>query len=502
MKISIFAPTEMHAEINQMISSVDRLDELVYLTGTALEDDTYILVMQKNITVLLDWYNELPPVLYPSTIPFEKNALLGLIFARLENFEEAYSYLQEYPDLLFCVDILNRLQGQTIFTNHLIAGFEKLNNTDPTAALHNLAICYHYGDWEQQISIETIYGQYEQAILTSDDIRIRAFTVKNYAALLSETGRAAEAEDILTDYLERPLASEAKYALQNVLCSVWMGRLTVPYDETLVQNLKSALWDNLQYFEQNDKKIQVALTLMDAAQIANISDSFAEGLGYITRAVQILDSQDQPALVANAQMKKGILLYAWAQSGQPQFYKAAMDALLSALKVFKRDDAPQMFADIQHYLGNIYAEIPDEVKKKSIWAAVSVSSFAEALKFYTKEEYPYEYAMICHNQGNAYTKYPASLHSDNLEKALLWYNQALDIRTRDKYPIERDHTLSNYLEVSWRAADSSDNISERRYNDMYQKALEMKDQSVNSAMAEEAEGQLRQLEELKLQFAN
>ena len=47
-------------------------------------------------------------------------------------------------------------------------------------------------------------------------------------------------------------------------------------------------------------------------------------------------------------------------------------------------NAPDIFAEIQHQLGRVYAEIPDEVKKKGIWAAVSVSSFTEALNFYNK----------------------------------------------------------------------------------------------------------------------
>ena len=61
-----------------------------------------------------------------------------------------------------------------------------------------------------------------------------------------------------------------------------------------------------------------------------------------------------------------------------------MDAYQEALKIFNREDTPSVFADIQHHLGVIYSEIPDEIKKKSIWASVSSSAFHEALNFYTK----------------------------------------------------------------------------------------------------------------------
>jgi tetratricopeptide (TPR) repeat protein len=198
---------------------------------------------------------------------------------------------------------------------------------------------------------------------------------------------------------------------------------------------------------------------MDASQVANFNESFSEALGYISKAADLLRKEDQPELLAQVQMRKGTLLYTWAQQGNIQFYKGAMEALQEAAKVFTREAAPQQFADIQHLLGIIYSEIPDEAKKKGVWAAVSSSSFKEALNFFTKEQYPYEYATICNHYANAYIKYPASRNSDNVAKSLEMFNQALEIRTAERYPMERALTLLNYVEASWYADNGQDELN-------------------------------------------
>ena len=100
-----------------------------------------------------------------------------------------------------------------------------------------------------------------------------------------------------------------------------------------------------------------------------------------------------------------------------------------------------VFADIQHHLGMIYAEIPDEEKKKSIWAGLSSAAFQAALEIYSETADTYEYASVCNHYANALINYPEAKLSDNLEKALFYYDKALSIRTAETYPLERALTL-------------------------------------------------------------
>jgi hypothetical protein len=286
--------------------------------------------------------------------------------------------------------------------------------------------------------------------------------------------------------------------LKAVLCGVWMKKLTVPYDKDLLDTLKNTLWETLQYYQKQGRKVEEALLLVDAAQVANYGESFAESLGYISKAVDILRKEEMPELLAQAQYRRGILLYTWAKKDNPQFYKGAMESFQEALKVFSREEVPDVFADIHQYLGVIYAEIPDEVKKKGIWAGISSASFQQALDFYNKEHYPYEYAMVCSNYANALTKYPAAVHSDNLEKALFYYSEALAIRTAEAWPLERAVTLLNYVETSWHLNLAGNGSNRALFEQMLRNTQEAKQLTNDPTIIAEAEEQLEQLEQLRI----
>ena len=205
-----------------------------------------------------------------------------------------------------------------------------------------------------------------------------------------------------------------------------------------------------------------------------------------------------PELLAQAQYRRGILLYTWAKNDNPQFFKGALESFQDALKVFTRDETPDVFADIHQYLGVIYAEIPDEVKKKSIWAGISSSSFQQALSFFTREEHPYEYAMVCNNYANALTKYPEAVHSDNREKALFYYAEALSIRTAAAWPLERAVTLLNYVETSWHLNLSGNGSNRTLFEQMLAHAQEAAQLTNDPAIIKEALAQLEKLEELRV----
>ena len=145
----------------------------------------------------------------------------------------------------------------------------------------------------------------------------------------------------------------------------------------------------------------------------------------------------------------------------------------------------------------IYAEIPDEVKKKSIWAGVSSASFQQALDYYTKETHPYEYAMVCNNYANALTQYPEAIHSDNLEKALFYYQEALGIRTATDWPLERAVSLLNFVETSWHLHLPENDSNLAHFEQMVEKAQEAERLTTDPAIVREAQAQLLKLEALR-----
>lgn len=505
MKISIFAPIDLHSKLTQIISRENRLLELIDFLDTESkngEHDSSHLFVEGNMLVMLpDWTDRVPPIVLPQTMPFTPEVFLGLVFFRLGNYEKTYAYLQGHPDLLRLVDLSVRLEQQVEINDVVPESLTETSESDTWAYKHNFAVARHYGILEDVPVLKTVYAAYESAFRDkAASLNQRAFTLKHFTNFLIDAGDLAEAENLLIEALAQEYPEEIAYGLKANLAQVWKNQLIVPYNQTLLRRLKQMLWETLAYYKRKGQRINEGLLLKDAAQIANISNSFAESLGYINTAINIFQEEEQTELLADAQFKKGILLFTWSQNGQTQFIKSAMDAFKAALKVFTRAATPEVFADIHHYLGIIYSEIPDEAKKKSVWAAVSVSSFGEALRYFTEEDHPYEYAMICHHFGNAYTKYPPAVRSDNFEKALEWYNKALVIRNAEDFPIERSHTLYNYLDACWKVGNPDEGFNAVRYEDMLGKANELERITDDPVLKAEAQEHILQLEQMKINY--
>jgi tetratricopeptide (TPR) repeat protein len=492
--ISIYTSYSFESAIKKAIASELRLDELVTIKTISqaepLASANDFIVDERGIVFTIDWHNVSPPILLTQPLAYHTTTLLGLIFARLGNYERAYDLLAQETLLLHAIDAQVRLAQNVEFETAPAVGNEYRST-------HNAAIVAHYGEVATPVPFDEMRHAYYVAMSAAPNDELKAFTAKHYATLLADTGDTKNAELILLEAIKYALTETARIELKTLLSTIWLDRLMVPYDELLMTQLKELLWECLTHYEKTERPLQAALVLMDASQVANFNESFSEALGYISKAADLLRKEDQPELLAQVQMRKGTLLYTWAQQGNIQFYKGAMEALQEAAKVFTREAAPQQFAEIQHLLGIIYSEIPDEAKKKGVWAAVSSSSFKEALNFFTKEQYPYEYATICNHYANAYIKYPASRNSDNVAKSLEMFNQALEIRTAERYPMERALTLLNYVEASWYADNGQDELNEARFNDMTSKLREIEALSSDPTLSKEVAGHRARLEKLK-----
>ena len=497
--ITIYTSPELLDTARQVIAQEYRLDEWVRVVDFLIEKpalSAYSLILRRDhIAPVIDWQNVLPPYLLPEEIPFKPEHLLALVYAKLGNYERAYELLEQSPLLANEIDLINRLQNGIATSPESLQ--TDLSPFEEYRFCHNSAILHHYAATEQSFDPDKTRYFYREALQAAPNGEFYAFTAKQYVAFLQDMDEPEVAEQLLVDALQQALSDDAITELKASQCSVWLKKLVAPYDPILLEQLKNTLWEVLQDYQKQNRKVEEALLLIDAAQIANISESFSEALGYLNRAVDILRKEELTELLANAQFRRGVLLYTWAQKGNPQFYRGAMESFQEALKVFTREEAPETFAEIHHYLGVIYSEIPDEIKKKSIWAAVSSSSFHEALNFYTKEQYPYEYARICNSFGNAISKYPEAIHSDNLEKAIFYYNEALSIRTAEHFPFERALTLLNYLEALWFL-----NLAEKNgssvglFQQMLGFAEEARSLTTEPAIIAEAESHLQKLQEL------
>ncbi len=499
--LTIFATTETIQIIQEIIDAEFRLNELVSVKNIDLLIDeigtNYLIINQEEIKNPIHWSNDAPPYLLANPISFEKNNLLAIVYFKLNNYEKAYEFAENNAILLTDIDAFNCLQHSVAMNvDTSISPIESFQKFDIYRHWHNLAIKSYYGETINFVSVYQIKSFYEKAIDLAPNDEYRAFTAKHFASLLLDVEELENAEILLENSINKAISDDAKYELKNIQYGVWLKQLGIPYDKNLLEKIKNTLWEVLKYYEKQQNQVQIALLLIDASQIANISESFTESLSYISRAVDILRTEEIPELLANAQYRKGVLFYTWAQNGSVQFYKPAMESYQEALKVFSYDNAPDVFAEIQHHLGVIYSEIPDEIKKKGLWAAISVSSFNQALNHFTRETHPFEYAMICNSYANALTKYPPSVKGDNNAKALGLYRQALEIRSANEFPYERALTILNFLEACWYVNHENEQEEQALFDEMMVKANEISQLTTDENLLIDAQRHLYKIQEL------
>jgi hypothetical protein len=498
--LSIYASTKYHDWLTDTIQKENRLDELVrivdYLEERPVPSARNLVVRDDEIYPLLDWHDHLPPYLLSEKLPCTAEHLLGIIFARLNNYERVFHYLAgSNPNLNQELDVINRLMhGISVDPSDLVAEFDYF---EEYRLMHNQAIVRHYGGDEQEAE-QTKYF-YLQALESAPSGEHRAFTARHFGTLLLDEGALEDATRVFQVGAQTAESEEGKASLKLALSQARMQQLTVPYDQDLLAQIKADLWFALEAFEKQERPLETAITLMEAGTIAHYDESWSEGLGYLSRATTLLD--ETPALLADAELRKGSLLYSWAQNGNPQFYRKAAESFQRAARIFTREEAPLIYADLQHRLGLVYAEVPDEAKKKGMWAAVSSTAFQEALTIYDKDKYPYEYATVCNHYGNALIKYPEAKLTDNVEKALYYYQEALDIRTADAQPMERCLTLMNYLEAQWHLGMPEDRFDPARYDKMVAAAQEVVALSPDPSLVSLAQQHQEKLEDLKLAYA-
>jgi hypothetical protein len=489
--------------IHEYIESIDRLDELVAVQQTDVimpSVSNALYINENRIHIRPDWLDKRPAIVFPSEIPFNKNYFLGSIFGMLGNEGKYPQYFTGYPAMLYIFDLIQAIakgeEGDSVLEN-ILSRTRFAHPFENYAFNHNVAIALNYGHYSNDINAEAIEAHYADALQLAFEPSYKAFTLKYYATFLIDNGDSKAAMRLLDQQTFKTLDDYPKYSLDRAWCQAAMKQLNFPYDEQLITELKIRLWETLQFFEKNGHKTIAAFLWMDAATVANLSNSYSESLGYINKAITWFKDEGQHEMTAQANLIRGRLFYDWAQSGNPQFYRSALEAYHEALQVFRKEEAPGMFADIHHQLGVIYAELPDENKKRSIWASLSATSFNEALQYYNKVDFPYEFGMICNNFANAYLKYPQGGRSDNFEKALNFYDEALSVRPALQYPAERALTLLNYLEASWKAGNPGEGFNTERYNDMVAKAHEIKTLTNDEQLIIEAEKHLQLLEELE-----
>lgn len=498
--INIYTTDKYKNELLEIITSEPRLIELVEIKDLFEElpkpSALSLIVDGDGMKQPLDWHKQLPPYLLPKTMMVDDHILLGLVYMKLGNFEKAHHFLQNHTTLWAEIDFIRKLQlGLKADPSHLAV--ETYQPYDDYRLMHNNAIVRLYATQEGQHQSPKIDYYFREAIDNSPNEEYMAWSTVQYVSYLLDQSKWEEARKMLSRIEKDQISKAGKIELTYQGCQVDMHTLSPPYDQDKLARLKDNLWLCLSHFQNQKQHVLEGLCLLDAAEIANVTGSFAESLGYYTKAISIFSKENLSEFVYETHLKKGKLLLSWGQKGSPQFYRPAMEDFQRALKLYSKVDFPYVYAEIQENLGIIYSHIPDETQKKGIWAAVSSSSFKEALELFTPSQFPYEYARACNHYANALLRYPEAVLSDNQEKALFYYTEALKIRKASTHPLERSLTLLNYLEACWFIQQEEKQLKSRqRLEDMYSKADEVIQIKANEELVKQAEKHKEELKNL------
>lgn len=435
--IDLYLHPELASEFRPLADEQEMV-QFLQLPEDGVPRGPYMAVVRPGgIDIPLAWTQEVPPLIFEESLPAESAYLRVLIHAFTgAPYDEALVSGQA-ADALRLVYMIMANQTPEVYPGEIARASH--------AWLHNRAVAVHYTLNGTQEAVVQAAELYEQALDCEAPADLKAFTARLYADLLTDLEQYEGAARLLEDHLRHAQAPESQYFLRAALIQAYLEPMRPPYDGDVIRLLKADLQDVLQFMRERGYQLEEAQMLKLGARINEMETLYTEALRCFTRVEQIYKERQAEYPLAMTLKEKGILLFGWWQSGQPQFLTGALEALNKSLGHFSQEEDPMSYAEVMHYLGVLYAQFPAMPDATAIYIARSASCFQEALKRYRDTD-SQRYAMVCNNYATALHQYPEGNQFKNLQKAEGLLEEALEFRTTD-FPYERSLSLINLMEV-------------------------------------------------------
>lgn len=159
------------------------------------------------------------------------------------------------------------------------------------------------------------------------------------------------------------------------------------------------------------------------------------------RAIDALDGSGLDETRAELWLTLGMTYHELAQGGRGALLEA-VKCYQQAVRVFRRESHPELFALAHNNLALAYLAIPMTEAGDALRMGVAVGSLREALKVYTREAHPERWAGAQLNLANALQYLPSAHPLDNLEEAIRLYDEILAVRGGDD-PLGRARVLAS-----------------------------------------------------------
>lgn len=184
----------------------------------------------------------------------------------------------------------------------------------------------------------------------------------------------------------------------------------------------------------------------------NRADNLEAAIAAYQLALQIYNRQEFPEQWARTQVNLGTAYHERIQGDEAKNLEAAISAYQLALQIYTPEEFPEQFAETQLNLGNVYRDHIRGDRIDNLKAAIT--AYQNALKICTCEAFPEQWAALYLNLGLTYIKLAFSQLSSstrdsqqsknswesNLKQAINCYQEALQVHTREAFPLNHVRT--------------------------------------------------------------
>lgn len=160
------------------------------------------------------------------------------------------------------------------------------------------------------------------------------------------------------------------------------------------------------------------------------------------RGVQLLPLTAPSELRAELQVSRALARRQLAGTDRGALLAVVAD-LTEAVKVFREDTYPEMFATINQQLALAYLVMPMNDDADRIRLGIAVNSLRAALRVFTPEAHPVAWASTQLNLANALQYLPSVHQESNLDESVQLYEEVLQYRDPVQDPLGYARILAN-----------------------------------------------------------
>ncbi len=191
--------------------------------------------------------------------------------------------------------------------------------------------------------------------------------------------------------------------------------------------------------------LYAALLLAQRADLTaeNPERTPAQALQDLREALALAENCRLPLFEAQLLMKTGMLLQDTADGQRSALLEAVRCYQAALQKGMTQEQHPRLFGQLQNNLGLAWLSMPAVDSSHQLRTGIAVQSFRYALKVFTKDQDPDLWASVSMNLANALQYAPSSHPEQNLIQAVEIYEDVLSVRTRARDPESHARVLLN-----------------------------------------------------------